>query len=80
MGSTELELKILVGVERGPGGESKEPRRGPVGPTVMAKVNHQSGGVVTVWLSQGRCSSLQVCLKLCGTHNKIHKNKRKVGL
>ena len=53
MGSTELELKDLVGVERGPVGESKEPRWGPVGPTVMAKVNHQSGGVVTVWWCRG---------------------------
>ena len=39
-----LELKSLVGIERGPDGGLKGPKGGTVGPTEVACRTHQSGG------------------------------------
>ena len=45
----------------------------------MATNHHQSGGDRVVTDVQGKKSSLQLCLGLCGGHKKNPKNKRVMG-
>ena len=80
MGSTMIQAKQRVEMERGPVGEFKEPWMGGCGPLWWQETTTKGGDVDCISSCTGEGYSLQPSLEVCGAQQKNPKNELKSGL